>query len=69
MGVHDGKVMIPKASFYSIKILLPLECLKKKLREIGIIHGDLLRPIGKPVFGRLKDYEIISWYSVTAKKL
>jgi hypothetical protein len=28
-----------------------------------------MRPISKQIFSRLKDYEIISWYSMTAKKL
>ena len=57
---NNRKVMLSKVRFCSIKILLPLECLKKKLRDIGVLHNISTRPVGKPVFSRLKDYEIIS---------
>lgn len=67
-GSHR-KIVTPKKDFYSIKILLPCEYLKKKLREIGILHNISMRPIGKLVLSRLKDYEIINWYSTIAKKL
>jgi hypothetical protein len=72
MRGNSRKVIVSpqkKEGFYYVKILLPVEYLKKKLREIGILHNISARPIGKSTFSRLKDYEIISWYSITAKKL
>jgi hypothetical protein len=63
------KVAAAEANFCSIKIILPLKYLKKKLRCLGVLHKFSTRPVGKPVFSCLKDYEIISWYSIMAKKL
>ena len=69
MCVSNQTITVSKPSFYSIKILLPFERLKKKLREIGILDNISMKPVGKLIFSRLKDYEIINWYSITAKKL
>lgn len=69
MCIENRRVIVSKACFSHIKIILPFECLKKKLRCIGILHYTSVKPIGKPTFSCLKDYEIISWYSITAKKL
>lgn len=69
MCVGNRKIVVSKKSSYGIKMLLPLEYLKKKLRDVGILDNTSMRPISKQIFSRLKDYEIISWYSMTAKKL
>lgn len=69
MCVSNHKVVVSKKGYYNIKILLPIECVKKKLRGIGILDNISMRPIGKSRFSCSKDYEIISWYSITAKKL
>lgn len=58
-----------KSSVFNIKILLPVKHVRKKLRDIGILHKILVRPTSKLSFSRLKDYEIISWYSLIAKRL
>lgn len=49
-----------KSSVFNIKILLPVKHVRKKLRDIGILHKILVRPTSKLSFSRLKDYEIIS---------
>jgi hypothetical protein len=69
MSVSNNKAISSKVGPYRIKILLPLECLKKHLRKLGVLNKFSMRPTGKPIFSRLKDYEVISWYNVAAKKL
>jgi hypothetical protein len=63
------KNMSEKTDVNKIQILLPVEFLKKKLRDIGILNKFSSRPMGKLIFSYLKDYDIISWYSTKAKGL
>jgi hypothetical protein len=69
MPVSNNIAISSKVGFYKIKILLPLKCLKKSLRKLGVLNKFSMRPTSKPILGSLKDYEIISWYNVTAKRL
>ena len=48
---------------YSVKILFPIEEYNKRLRFLGIINKNIIRPIGVYFLTLLKDYDIINWFS------
>jgi Type II intron maturase len=53
----------------SKQYLVPIGSLKKKLRDLGVLHKTFVRPIGQWMFASLKDYDIINWYSIKAIEL
>lgn len=53
-------INITNVKVSSVRILLPVKFLKKKLREMGVLHPFFTRPTSKLVFSYLRDYNIIN---------
>lgn len=52
-----------------IRILFPVEDMKKRLRSLGLLHKVITRPTGINYLTSKKDHDIVSWYSLKANGL